>query len=58
MPPAEKVSKLFFILTLLGAAAWIGTIAFFVLNRSPTPSIEYANTHSTAAQLEKGGANK
>jgi len=52
MPPAEKVTKLFFILTLLGAMAWIGTIGFFVLNRSPTPSIDYANTHSNPDQLE------
>ncbi len=35
LPPAEKVSKLFYVLTLLGAALWIGTIAFFVLSRSP-----------------------
>lgn len=35
MPPAEKVTKLFFILTLVGAALWIGTIGFFVLARTP-----------------------
>ena len=35
MPPAEKVSKLFFVLTLIGAAAWIGAISFFVLSRTP-----------------------
>ena len=35
MPPAEKVSKLFFVLTLLGAALWIGTIGFFVLSKTP-----------------------
>jgi len=35
MPPAEKVTKLFFVLTLLGAALWIGTISFFVLSKTP-----------------------
>ena len=35
MPPAEKVSRLFFFLTLIGAALWIGSISFFVLSRTP-----------------------
>ena len=33
MPPSEKVSKLFFVLTLIGAALWIGSISFFVLSQ-------------------------
>jgi hypothetical protein len=34
-PPAEKVTKLFFVLTLIGAAIYIGTTAIFVLSRTP-----------------------
>ena len=34
-PPAEKVSKLFFVATLIGAAVWIGVISIFVLARTP-----------------------
>ncbi|HEY4223697.1 MAG TPA: hypothetical protein VGO62_20210 [Myxococcota bacterium] len=38
LPPAEKVSKLFFIFTLLGAALWIGTISVLVLSQTPNPA--------------------
>jgi len=35
MPPAEKVTKLFFVLTVVGAVLWIGAVAFFVLSKTP-----------------------
>jgi hypothetical protein len=34
-PPAEKVSKMFFVITMIGAALWIGTVSVFVLARTP-----------------------
>jgi len=58
MPPAEKVSKLFFILTILGAFAWFATTGFFVMSKTPTPTIEDAqNAHAPPSALI-GGGNK
>lgn len=34
-PPAEKVTKMFFVLTMLGVALWIGTVSAFVLSGTP-----------------------
>ena len=39
LPPAEKVSKLFFFATILGALLWIGTISVLVLSQTPNPTI-------------------
>lgn len=35
LPPAEKVTKLFFIATVIGAILWVGSIGFFVLRHTP-----------------------
>jgi hypothetical protein len=39
LPPAEKVSKLFYVCLILGAALWIGTISVLVLSQTPNPEI-------------------
>lgn len=35
LPPAEKVTKLFFAATIIGAILWVGSISFFVLRHTP-----------------------
>jgi hypothetical protein len=35
LPPAEKVTKLFFIATIIGAILWVGSVSIFVLSRTP-----------------------
>ena len=35
LPPAEKVTKLFFIGAIVGAILWVGSISFFVLRHTP-----------------------
>lgn len=35
LPPAEKVTKLFFIATLAGMVLWVAAISIFVLSRNP-----------------------
>jgi hypothetical protein len=35
LPPAEKVTTLFFIAAIVGAILWVGSISFFVLSKTP-----------------------
>ena len=35
LPPAEKVTKMFFIATVIGMILWVGSISVFVLSRTP-----------------------
>ena len=35
LPPAEKVTKLFFVATVIGMILWVGSISFFVLRHTP-----------------------
>lgn len=34
-PPAEKVTKMFFVYTMIGVALWIGAVSLFVLSKTP-----------------------
>lgn len=35
LPPAEKVTKLFFVATVVGLILWVASVSFFVLRHNP-----------------------